>query len=638
MNKLLSFLFLFVLMSSLLTIEVQAQTNSSFQIANRLMQQQRYEDALAILQDLHQSQPDVFIFLDQLVECHIQLKNYDRGLELVNNAISMGQHSGLAQVIAGEIYHLKGDTAKAFELWKSNLEQFARQLQLYVNTANTMVERRAFDQAIEVYEQARVVFNNEQLFMGDIPNVYMQAGKYQEAIAEWLKLIEINTQQSNNFRRLLLRYNDPLLFDDSIAEVEFKLRELPLNHEAYSTFYQLQIWLLLENKLYRRAYASALNYEQRTSSFNYALYNVGRQLAENNEFDLSLRAFNFYKNAGSGEVKWRAYEKKAEVYARWAKYLDENNLDFSDKSDSLYQQAVSTLDTMITEANTYSRIDKVYLMKAELSLDHVHDLSEAKSALSRIRQLPNMEETAEVKYVQGRIYLAEQEFVQARIAFTRSNKIAGTGDLAEKTRYFLALTDFYASDFEYANIQLKSLGRQNTSYYANDALTLRLWVQEGTAMDSSGAELTAFARAIEALRNGDEEIGIQYLFDFVESNPSSPLIDDVLVKLSEYSIFDSIPFSEILNTYLNGYAPSPLKEELLWIQARNAEEWGGIPIPPDGMSYQEASQCLLTSGCNTEVEIIPVAELYESLILDYPQGFYAPFARKRLAQLPSSNS
>jgi tetratricopeptide (TPR) repeat protein len=220
MNKLLSFLFLFGLMSSLLTFEVQAQTNSSFQIANRLMQQQRYEDALPILQDLHQSQPDVFIFLDQLVECHIQLKNYDRGLELVNNSISMGQHSGLAQVIAGEIYHLKGDTARAFELWKSNLEQFTRQLQLYVNTANTMVERRAFDQAIEVYEQARVVFNNEQLFMGDIPNVYMQAGKYQEAIAEWLKLIEINTQQSNNFRRLLLRYNDPLLFDDSIAKVD----------------------------------------------------------------------------------------------------------------------------------------------------------------------------------------------------------------------------------------------------------------------------------------------------------------------------------------------------------------------------------------------------------------------------------
>ena len=44
----------------------------------------------------------------------------------------------------------------------------------------------------------------------DVPNIYMQAGKYQEAIAQWLTNIEKNTRLATIFKRTLIRYNDPL--------------------------------------------------------------------------------------------------------------------------------------------------------------------------------------------------------------------------------------------------------------------------------------------------------------------------------------------------------------------------------------------------------------------------------------------
>lgn len=67
---------------------------------------------------------------------------------------------------------------------------------------------------------------------------------------------------------------------------------------------------------------------------------------------------------------------------------------------------------------------------------------------------------AQADYLDGRIYLHDGAYTQARVSFTRANRKAGTGELAEKSRYFLALTDFYAGDFEFATIQLKTLGRK----------------------------------------------------------------------------------------------------------------------------------------------------------------------------------
>ena len=62
----------------------QSQNNSNrgrLEIALRLMQQQRYDDALPILERLHRNEPNTFIYFDRLVECEIELKKYDRALE-----------------------------------------------------------------------------------------------------------------------------------------------------------------------------------------------------------------------------------------------------------------------------------------------------------------------------------------------------------------------------------------------------------------------------------------------------------------------------------------------------------------------------------------------------------------------------
>lgn len=625
-----NFRIVFLLALSLLTADLSAQINNEFQIANRLMQQQRYEDALVILQKLSDQHPNTYLYFDRLIECKVQMKEYDEAINLVESNIDLNRSIGPSRILLGELYHLKGDTASAFSIWSKNLDDFSDQLQIYVNTASTMIDRRAYEKAIEVYKKGRVHFNNEMLFMTEVPNTYLQGGMYEEAIAEWLNLIQINPQQMYGVQRLLMRYNDPVLYDITIIELEDILAETELSDPSYKEFYTLLEWLLLENKLFRRAYATALDYETRTSNYNYSLFNVGRDLVNNNEFKLAIDAFNFYIERTYGEVNWLAVEEKAEAMTRWAKYLGDNSLGARGKKDSLYHQAVTLLDTLISETKTYSRMSDVYIKRAELALDFVFDLKKAQKATDDLKKLPDMNDTPESNYLDGRIYLAQKEFTSARISFTRSNKKAESGPMAEKTRYFLALTDFYAGDFEFAQIQLKSLGRQNTSYYANDALELRLWVQDGLAEDTTGAVIKPFAEAHYQYSVGNDTEAEQQLLAIANSTTPTPFKDDAYILIAKNSEEQSQEYISSISQFLENTPYLSMHERLMWERARAAEETYSIQDP--------TKDDTIDSFFNGKPVLERLINYYEELILEYPQGFYAPYARKRLNELPKANS
>lgn len=617
---------------------VLGQNNRQYQMATQLMQQQEYAEALPILQELHQDSPENYPIADRLIDCYIQLKQYDEALEVTDQYAENSEHAGQVNLRAGELLHYKGEKEEALEVWKSNLEAHQNDLQLYISTARVMTSRREYLAAVDIYKKARTQFQNDRIFFGDIANAYMQAGEYELAIDEWLALLEESPGQISFIQRSLLRYNDPILYDITIVELNDKLSAMSVSDPLFQTFYQLQVWLLQENKLYRRALAAAREYENRTNSFNYSLFNLGRQLIRNNEFELANEAFTYYSDNASGEVKWRGLEELSNTYSSWAKYIDDYNLDFSNRKDSLYRLSTVMLDSIETETNTYSGMERVQLKRAELALDHVFDLDKAEAALNKLKSIPGSAETPEVSYIEGRIHLSKKEYAQARIDLTRANKRAEIGEIAERSRYFLALTDFYSGDYEFANIQLKSLGRNNTSYYANDAIELRLWLQEGTSIDTTGANLDRFADAVFKSNNGDSQKSTEMFLAMVDDPDIFTLKDDaILFYVRSPHVQESEKLIELSN-FLAMNNNTPIKEKLMWEQAKLAEQ---INVKVTADECENSEDCFFennSSGSSGSQTYISAREIYEELILQYPQGFYAPYARERLNKLTNQNS
>ncbi len=602
-----------------------AQAGNQFQIGNRFMQQQNYEQALPVFQKLVQENPDEYYFFERYIECYIQLKQYDEALKAIADLNGSPNYQSQINVLKGKLYHFKGDSSRAYSIWEQNIQQSSRNLQIYIATANAMTNVKEFQRSVDILQNARIVFNNPLLFFNEISTTLLQAGNYEGAVREWIAWLVAQPDQTSNIQRTLLRYNDPLLNDITILEIEDKLVEVPITNPAYNTLFRFQVWLLQENKLYRRALASAIAFENSTSNFNYALFQLGRSLRRNKEFELAAQAFQYYIDKANGNLLWQSREELAKVYSEWAKEIDDFNLDFTNKRDALFSKALAELNRIITDGFNYRKMQSVLLLKSEIVLDFAHDLPAAEKTLARLRSINQDVETAEEFYLQGRIHMAKKEYASSRIALTKSNKLAGIGEIAEKTRYFLALTDFFSEDYEFATIQLKSLGRQNTSYYANNALELRLWIHEGLNFDSTGTILKPFAEAIYETTIGNDALAKEKLLAALNIEPRIPLYDDVLLKLSTNPEFSPEESYTLTNAFVEANSADANRERLMWERAKFADE-------ALQKSEKDPAYVITTGLTKSKVEAY-----YEEIIINYPQGFYAPYARKRLQELSKKN-
>ncbi len=617
---------------------VQAQDSNAYFIANQMLQQQEYERAFEMFHKLHRQNPENFLFLDKATESLINLKQYEKALEITKKAESQPYYPAKAGIKLGEIYHISGDTLQAFDTWDKVQGNNPRNLEIYLSLARAMRDRRAFNRAIETYKAAAKLFSDATVLSSELANTYMKAGRYEESIREYLELIKENPDRINYVQSTLLRFNDEFLYDIAILEIGDFLEELPNNHPGYRDLHQLELWLLLERELYERALATAKSFEESQPYTTYSLYGLGARLLSDRQFELAEQAYRYYVENDIESAKYQSMEEIGSVYIEWADYLSDFNLSGANKRDSLYENASKILLNLEKQAPNYRNIDRVYITQAELALDHLHDPIGAEKYLGKLQQMADSSNLAQRNYIQGRIYLYESNYSRARISFTKSNKQVRLGDMAEKTRYFLALTDFYAGDYEFAKIQLNALERQTTSYFANDAVQLRVWIQDGLQADSTGAILDPFAKAVEYFSQGSNDSALKVLEAVFSESAFNPLSDEALLELSTHITKEIAPLVyRRLTRYLNSAGRySPLRERLMWEKARIADQVitdkdlsllaGNTPGSMDTLAVAGQSDSLPTDTGQ-------VIALYEEILLEYPQGFYASFARTRIEEL-----
>lgn len=627
---------------SIITINGHAQLNNQYNLANQLFQRGKYEEALPIFKKLHKDNPGTFLFFEKTAECLINLKRYNEAVTFTEKSMNQSIFSGRSAILLGRIYHVQGDTTKAFEIWNSTLENNKENLQIYLATARAMSERRAFDRSVQVYEEAKSFFPNSTLLSSELAGTYLQAGKYEQAINELLTLVREDPSRIDYVQHSLMRFQDDFLYDTAILEIDEFLDRLNPQHPSHYSLHQLEVWLLMERNLYERALATAKAYESRTSRPTFSLYGLGAKLLSERKFKLAEEAYKYYIENNFLSAKYQSMDELARVYTEWADYLADYNLANAARRDSLYQKAFDTLRQLSLEAPFYDRMGQVLIKQSELALDYLHDLDLAKNYLDALKSRGEEESNAQIQYVEGRILLYEGNYDRARIAFTRSKKTERIGELAEKNQYYLALTDFFSGDYEFAKIQLNALERQNTSYFANDAVQLRVWIQEGISADSTGSILEPFATAVEQFDRGDEMKAMQALTPLLSGQAYHPLTDEALLELSSQVNPElTVYIYSALTDYLNRWGQaSPLRERLMWEKARIADQvvTNEISIPTDPDSGTESPLHSLAEQLPEFPVPLPsdkqeLQQLYEEILLNFPDGFYASFARQRIQEL-----
>jgi len=647
MSRFLLFTAVFTAFFFVSALSLAGAQSNEFRIATQYMQQQNYEDALPILRELHQQNPDAYTFYDLLAETLINLKYYDTAIEMSQASIRAGNNVTRTRIKLAEIYHISGDTEKAAETWQTVLDENPRQIQIYHSVASAMMDRREYTKAVEIYQLSREEFENPTLFTNEIANAFMQSGQFEKAVKEYYLIITSTPQQMGFVQQRFLRMRSDELYNIAALELEDYLLELDIQHPAYAQLYQLLSWLLLETEDYRRAFVFARQYESRTEQTNYSLYSLGNRLRSAREYEIAADAYSYYIDSNTGPVT-RATEEKATTYIQWARYLNQQGIGTNQQVDDLYSEAYRLNESIIESSPNYNRMERVLTNLIDLSLDHFKEIDKANRWFEKLTAYAALENSAEpyTLYAEGRIALFDKDYTTARQALTRADRATEESNLSEKARYYLSLSDFFAGDFEFAEVQLNSLERRNTSYFANNAIQLRMWIKNGIRMDSTASDLREFSTAIQLLHTGEYEDAIDAASQLLE-NPAHSFSDDLIVQFANQlpGRFQPYVLSQ-LREQISKNKQSPIRERLMWEQAEIANQLltasaSVSDIPPNERyyeleesmyEYQTDEQRFFNRETTLLLNESSVRDMYESILLEFPEGFYAHYVREKLQQ------
>lgn len=635
----LSFLSLFFVV---LYAESGVAQQTEIRQANQLFRSGSHDEALEIYRELLRRNPGNERVVDHKSNALISIKEYEDAIRVLNAFLERRPDNVNFGVRVAETWHMAGDREKAFEAWDKIIEHSPANIQAYRMIAESMTKRREYVKASETLNKARTIMGNMQLFAFDIARNYTAAGEFEKAMQEYSRLLIENSGFLQTIQRHIARFDDEFFRDAAIMEFEELSRELTPGSEEWVAHRNMLIWLYTERKLYRRALATARNLEARLNDGTFPLFEVGRMLFNVREFDLAVEAFQTYSTESNHPLFAESREQLALLYIDRARYLIDNNLDFGTEANRLYQKAYDLLEELESISSNYQIRPGVLTLLTEISLDYLKDAELARDWQQKFSDLRGRQANEIMTdYLLGRIYMFEQDFTRARITLTRSNRAARSGNLAEKTRYFLSLNDFYAGDFEFSKIQMRSLRRQATSYYANDALRLRSWLQEGMVEDSATVELRNFSKARFNFDSGKYNEALASLEPFF-SPVESPMKTEAVI-LSGIILRQKAPELGflILNRFTEEQKRSTQREHIMWTRARLADALVKLDQQPTPEEIKnEIPRGFWTYAGFTDenspavsLSLTEVLDLYENIIIEFPRGMYATPARERIRTL-----
>lgn len=616
---LLSALFLF------LPVHATAQIDE-YRQANLYFERQNFEEALPIFEQLYRENPRSLVFFNRYTESLIGLKKFDRAESAAREQIGKNRFDLQASLKLAEILHLKGNRDKALERWMKEAYANRSNVQAIYTIGNSLVNRMEYETATDVYRVAQDALNDDSLFLSEIANTQMRAGNFEESVRVYFQLIIETPEQMSLVQQRFLRMRDDELYSVAAIELEDILLDLDYSNQAYSSLYQLLSWLLIETEQYQRAFVVAKRFETDTSFPIYSLFSLGRQLRSSKAFELAAESFRFYTQESGETLRYRAMEELGNTLVQWAQYTDRNRSESLAKSDTLYSKAYNIFTTITENAPQNSNLERVYTSIIDLSLDHFKDSRLAKRWISELGDLPQEKDTAYLRYAEGRRALFDGEHIIARQQLTRADKATEDSNLSEKSRYYLSLSDFYSGDYEFAQIQLKSLSRRYTSYYANNAIKLEMWINQGLRADSTGAVLDTIGQGLYNLELGNYDKSLRILEPVLVASQSS-FADDLVVELTnelpeEYYIY----LYELNERTLNNMAASPLRERLFWNKIVLSE----YLLSNIDIEFANIDLKITETIDEINIQREDLLKLYEDFLVQFPSGFYAPFIRERL--------
>ena len=509
--------------------------NDKFLLARELELTGQLEKARDLFEELYAENKSNPPYFDALIQIYEKLKEYDKSLILLNNALRQNPKDFNLYGKLGSVYFQMGKREEAFSIWNAGLQHEAPSAINYRIIANYIIQNRAYDEAIEVLIKGRERSNTNNLFSMDIAHLYAVTMQYEKSAKEYCQLV----------------LNDPKLLNTVISRVSNYLNSdqaiedyLTVTKEYYEQYETSQIAELLISILERidrfdEAAPVVIDLDKITKAKGSKIFSFAQQAFANKAYNASANAYKLLIDEQTSlnllPLSYMGYVKsiEADLNLRSAENTGWKYLALNDTTSfPEYRKLISSYKEITKLFNRADITNEVYYRLGVIYLDVLKQPESANECFHKsINAFRNTKYSELALEKIGYINLLSNKSDSARVVFTELLKSPRlTQTLKSNVTFLLSKSFFWESAFNESLDLLSELTNNPSDNLANDALEISLVINSA---NKDSVNLTKTARA------------------------------DLLLFQSEFAkaaeIYDSIYNTERL-FYLNEYAGIKLAE------------------------------------------------------------------------------
>lgn len=602
-----------IILSVLFAVSLQAQQRNEqkFSLAQSYEQIGDYDSAVKIYEELYQSDPSNSQYINALYRIYTQLKNYAALVNILDERIKQKPDDIEAYGMLGSTYYLMGNEDKAVEVWNQPFKSGNINPIFYRVVGNYVLERRAFEIAIDLYEKGKNASDDKLIYSFDLAHLYSLTMQFEKAAREYCLILATQPAQLQVVEaKVFETISRPGALDAMIKVMEDCADKTNLSYSF------ILARLYSEKKNYQKAYDIYLSIDKAQASKGRELYNFARQMFSEKEYKLAAEVFKkitddypdspVNSQASLGYARsleaslFQEYEKTIPV---WKTYFPIR------KFESVQtEEVLSAFDVVV---NLYKKSEPAYesiLRSAVIKFYLLNDYDDAKRFLETIvKEAPLSKNAAEAYLELGNIAVIQGNLDEAEKNFNHLFKLLNANDEQKNNAiYKLGKVNFFQGDFEEAKKNLSRVVMNLKDNSANDALELLLLLNP-QLNDSSN--LATYAQA-EFLVEQKKFSEASLLYRKLTENKQAFVLHTI----------SSIKYGEML------IAVDNYTEAIAVLEGVSAE--GEKNIYADKAVYLLAK--INQYGINN---FSKAEEYYQRLLADYPKSIYTDDARTQILLL-----
>ncbi|MEA3495906.1 MAG: tetratricopeptide repeat protein [Bacteroidota bacterium] len=583
---------------------VFSQNTTDEQLAIQYFQNEEYEKAIVIFEELFEKDQSSLYIYNYYFSCLLNLKEFKEAKSLLKKLNRKYPDKTEYIVDLGYLYELTDNDKKAKNIYKDVLNDLTADEVIIRHVANAFYKRKKIDLAIKTYQKGRKILRDKTAFGFTLATLYSLNGEIENMTFEYLQILDNTPKKLEAIQDLL---QDKIQATATYKKVKTIVIKEVQSKNYPSTYVDLLSWLFIQKKDFKAAFRQQKALDKRYNNNNRGLIKLSETCILNKAYSVAEEIYNYIISKGQ-KTPYFYHAKFGLIDIQYLQLKNNPNPDIESirKIEKEYSEYINY------EFYKYIRLtEKVILRLGEIKAVYLNNVPGAINFLSKylnVRQI-SKETKAQIKLSLGDYYVLDGDVWEATLLYKQVDKMFRDHPLGHIAKFRSAKLSFFMGDFEWANDQLDILKASTSELIANDALQLSMLIQDNLGLDSTDHALKMYARADF------------YLFKN-NFNSATTTIDSIFLKFPQHSLSDDALF-------LKGRIQ--LKQKHFEKAIENFQNvYKNYPddILADDALYKTA--IIYEQFLNNNEEAF---KIYEKIILDYPGSVFVVNARNKYRKM-----